>query len=322
MIAPASIDITQLPGSAITLAGAMPGPKLVVCGCVHGNEIIGKQVLDALLQHLNPQEICGSITLILGNPAAYARGVRYVDEDLNRLWSQERVARAGNAEPLRRHTEEARVLELLPYLEGAEYALDIHATVQPTPHAFVYCAPTPAHRALARCFEVPYILSPAPEFSAPSMSFCLDNYVDAQRGVGLTLEAGWLQEEGLFAATYTGVVRALMQVGSASAEVAALLLRRAEVGDAYAQSLHTGSASAATEPVELEVYEEIIAQTAEFRFVEPVENFHRVPAGSVFAYDGAAAQRVQCDSYIIFPKASLAPGKEAGYLARKVIADV
>jgi succinylglutamate desuccinylase len=72
------------------------GPLLVVIGAMHGNEPAGVLALDTIFTLLNEEErlypdfvFNGSIMGIVGNLAAYEQGTRYVNEDLNRYWTEE-----------------------------------------------------------------------------------------------------------------------------------------------------------------------------------------------------------------------------------------
>jgi len=106
----------------------VPGRDVLVTALVHGNELCGAWALLALLQHgVRPQR--GALTLAFCNlaafdtfePDAHARS-RCVDQDLNRLWGA-MPWRADGA----RTQEQRRVLELLPFVERADWLLDLHS---------------------------------------------------------------------------------------------------------------------------------------------------------------------------------------------------
>ncbi len=72
------------------------GRVVAITGGVHGNEPAGvaaiERVLDAVDHHRTP--IRGRLVGLRGNPVALARGERFIDSDLNRIWTEERLARA------------------------------------------------------------------------------------------------------------------------------------------------------------------------------------------------------------------------------------
>lgn len=69
------------------------GPLLFISAGIHGNEPSGvialKKVFD-ILERERP-EISGKLIGIYGNKTALEKGVRYIDEDLNRTWTEKNV---------------------------------------------------------------------------------------------------------------------------------------------------------------------------------------------------------------------------------------
>jgi predicted deacylase len=113
-----------------TYSAHTPGPHVLVTALVHGNELCGAwALLYALQVGLRPRR--GSLSLAFCNLAAFdsfdarqADASRYLDEDLNRVWGpglQERP-------PSR---EQKRALELLPFIERADWLLDLHSMHEP-----------------------------------------------------------------------------------------------------------------------------------------------------------------------------------------------
>jgi hypothetical protein len=109
--------------------GPEPGPRVAVTALIHGNELCGAWALSELLQVLDAGARLrrGRLTLALCNLRAFARfdaadphASRFVEEDLNRQWSPERLADGSSA-------ERRRAAELRPWLEGADFLLDLHS---------------------------------------------------------------------------------------------------------------------------------------------------------------------------------------------------
>ena len=111
-----------------------PGPKLMVMALTHGNEICGALALRWLFgQPLVIQK--GQLTLAFANVAAFERfdpavphASRCVDEDLNRVWADAVLDGPRDSVELRR----ARALR--PFVDQADWLLDIHSMSEP-------CAP-------------------------------------------------------------------------------------------------------------------------------------------------------------------------------------
>ena len=78
---------------ATTLDSGRAGPHVLITALVHGNELCGAIALDFLFK-ANLEPVRGRVTLAFANVAAYAQfdpqrptTSRFIDEDLNRVWS-------------------------------------------------------------------------------------------------------------------------------------------------------------------------------------------------------------------------------------------
>ena len=111
----------------------LPGRHVMLTALVHGNELCGAWALKGLLEAgLRPQH--GRLTLAFCNLEAFDRfdlanpdAARFVDEDLNRQWSDARINVADSS-------ERRRAAQLRPYVARADWLLDIHSMHEP-------CAP-------------------------------------------------------------------------------------------------------------------------------------------------------------------------------------
>lgn len=106
-----------------------PGPRVAITALIHGNELCGAWAVSQLLALLDAgaQLRRGQLTLAFCNlraferfDAAHPHASRFVEEDLNRQWSPERLASGSTA-------ERRRAAELRPWLEEADYLLDLHS---------------------------------------------------------------------------------------------------------------------------------------------------------------------------------------------------
>lgn len=111
-----------------------PGPNVVIQALTHGNEFCGSMALRYLFEN-NIRPDMGSLSLIFGNVEAAARWdtsdpnkSRYVDEDFNRVWSDDALNSSRDSVELK------RARELVPFIDQADYLLDIHSMHEP-------CAP-------------------------------------------------------------------------------------------------------------------------------------------------------------------------------------
>lgn len=103
----------------------LPGKHVMLTALVHGNELCGAWALKGLLEaELRPQH--GRLTLAFCNLEAFDRfnpanpdAARFVDEDLNRQWSDARI-NVGDS------SERRRAAQLRPYVARADWLLDSH----------------------------------------------------------------------------------------------------------------------------------------------------------------------------------------------------
>ncbi len=107
-------------------AGLLPGPKLIVLGAVHGNEICGTQAIARVIREIETSAIPierGVLTLVpVTNPLAYEKGRRQGDRNLNRNLGV-------SAQP---QDYEDRVANVLcPLLAANDVLLDLHSFQAP-----------------------------------------------------------------------------------------------------------------------------------------------------------------------------------------------
>ena len=110
-----------------TFDSGKPGPDAMINAVIHGNELCGAIALDYLMkQEIRPTR--GKLTLAFVNPEAYLAfdpanptKTRFVDEDMNRVWTQERLNGSDSSVELR------RARELRPLYDRVERLLDIHS---------------------------------------------------------------------------------------------------------------------------------------------------------------------------------------------------
>ena len=103
-----------------------PGRHVLISALVHGNELCGAWALKGLLE-AGIRPTAGKLTLVFANLAAFDRfdeanhdASRFVDEDMNRQWMDERIAQP--------HTlERQRVAALAPWVRQGDWLLDLHS---------------------------------------------------------------------------------------------------------------------------------------------------------------------------------------------------
>jgi predicted deacylase len=132
----------------------LPGPHVLLLSLVHGNEFAGAIVLDQLLR-AKFRPLRGRITFGFANLAAFDQfdpanptASRYVDQDLNRVWTQKLLAGPE------RGIELDRARAMRPLLESADILLDLHSMLW-LGEPLILSGPTRQGQALATALGTP-----------------------------------------------------------------------------------------------------------------------------------------------------------------------
>lgn len=285
---------TGIPGVWGFDSGA-PGPHAVIASLVHGNEFAGAAVLARWLR-AGPRPIRGRLTLVFANLEAFRRFdpadptlSRYVDEDLNRLWSPAILDGGRDSQEARR----ARALR--PVVESADALLDLHSMLWPSDPVLIASRPAPS-RALGLAMGAPGILlldDPHPEGAR-----IIDHRVFTAPG---THRAALLAEAGLHWEPGTEAV----------AEAFALRFLRA-------LDIVPGVVGPGRGPV-WSVTHGLSAASRRFVFAQPWRGGTVIPrAGTLIARDGEAEIRTPHDDcMLVMPSPRVMRGHVAVRLARR-----
>ncbi len=138
-----------------TYDSGVPGPHVMVNALTHGNEVCGAiAVGDLLALGIRPRR--GRLTLAFANVEAYLRfdpahpdASRFVDQDLNRVWTAAILDDAA-----RDSSELRRARQLRPVLDTVDVLLDLHSMHERCAPLSV-CGPLDKGIALARRLGTP-----------------------------------------------------------------------------------------------------------------------------------------------------------------------
>ncbi|MCY2961002.1 MAG: succinylglutamate desuccinylase/aspartoacylase family protein [Planctomycetota bacterium] len=173
--------------------GERGGPLVLVTVGIHGNEPAGLHAMRRVLRDLGRHDVAlrGRLAAFVGNRAGLARNVRYVDEDMNRLWTHGRIAEMRRADPVRDSVERGEQRELIDLLEaelgaadGGVTHLDLHSTSGDGPPFTIVSGPA-ASRVAAERFGVPTLLG-----LDPLIAGTLIEYVGSLGHPAVVLEGG------------------------------------------------------------------------------------------------------------------------------------
>jgi hypothetical protein len=172
----ASIEVDRIIGH---IHGSEPGPVNIFLGGIHGNEPAGifalKEVLDSLAER--KVVVKGSIYAISGNLSALEKGLRYHKEDLNRLWTAERIKvltkgklSDDSADELEQIAIYQTIMEIMEENEGPFYFTDLHTTSSHT-IPFITLNDTMLNRRFTLNYPVPLILGIEEYLNGPVLSY-------------------------------------------------------------------------------------------------------------------------------------------------------
>lgn len=277
------------------LEGPAPGPTVMINALTHGNEICGALAVDFLLRQ-GPPVRRGTLILGFANVAAFENfdannptASRFVNEDFNRIWSTAILDGAGDS------VERRRARALRPFVEAADYLLDIHSMQQ-------------AGEPLLLAGMAASSLELARRLGYPSIVICdrghqsgvrLRDYGAFATGekAALLVECGqhWSGETGRVA--IETALRFLLALGTVDeGDVAGDLPRRP-----------------VTAPTVIEVTDRVTITSERFRFARDFANLTRIAkAGTLIARDGGARVETPYDDCIlVMPSKHLPPGQTA-----------
>jgi len=186
---------TQIGGHLIaSIRGAQSGPALIVLGGIHGNEPAGTLAAHRVVAALEERRSClrGEVILLAGNTLALHRGVRYIDADLNRVWTGANIQAIKSGKPLHQQiSERLEQRELLAELDSAFarahheiFFMDLHTT-SAAGKPFATVGDTLRNRSFALNFPVTIVLGLEEQIDGTLLE-----YVNNLGVITMGLEAG------------------------------------------------------------------------------------------------------------------------------------
>ena len=249
-----------------------PGRHVMINALTHGNEVCGAIVVGELLESgLRPRR--GRLTLSFANVEAYQRfdpdspdKSRFVDQDLNRVWSESLLD-----DPTQSSIELNRARELRPIVDTVDLLLDVHSMHEKS-SPLSLAGPLDKGVALARAV------------GSPSTIVRDAGHTDGKR----------LRDYGAFGDDQSGKGALLIECGQHWERRAPLVARDCvgrflrHAGIVESDDLPRGWISKSeTMPEVIQVTGAVVASSEDFHFAEEYTGLEVIPeAGSVIAWDG------------------------------------
>ena len=272
----------------------LPGRHVMLSALVHGNEVCGAWALKGLLEaEVRPQH--GRLTLAFCNLEAFDRFdpanpevSRFVDEDLNRQWTDARI-NVGDS------SERRRAAQLRPYVARADWLLDIHSMHEPQSTPLLLMGTHSRNLALARALHNPeHVVMDAGQTDG---GVRMRDYgrvglpdVDAPGTRSLLIECGFYGELASRDVAQDQCLRFLALSGVVEEEELERLLPGWKLPDAPRQWA-------------LEVSETVVARSSAFRFHGPCTSLQVIEkAGTVIGdNDGRPVATPHDDCVLVMP---------------------
>jgi predicted deacylase len=268
------------------------GADILISALVHGNEYAGAIALCDFLSLLKYGQLklrTGRITALFANvagfhsfDAAQPDASRFVDQDLNRVWSTEKLDGAEQSSEL------ARAREIRPYVERATHLLDLHTMHEP-------CEPLLMTGPLKRNIEFAkqlgglgqIVIDTGHQDGVRMRDFDAFGQADGQK-IALLLEAGQHWKKASVHASRDVLLRFLLNCGSISMD------------DVTHAGIEAWLSQDRAAPAPVRVTHAVVAQSMSFEFAGPYtgnEVFEH--AGSVIAHDNGQAITTPYDSCVL-----------------------
>ncbi len=289
-----------------TFDSGVSGPHVLVTALTHGNEICGAIALDRLFRAgLRPRR--GMLTLAFDNVAAYRSFdprypvvSRFVDEDFNRLWDE------ATLDGPRQSTELARARTLRPFVDAADFLLDIHS-MQYATAPLMLAGTLDRSVALARQVGIPELIMCDAGHAAGKRMRDYGPFGDpASTKTALLIEAGQHWQNRAAEVATDVMLRFLIAVGALTRDDAAPIA--GPDFDAHPQQRI------------IEVTEAVTIASDKFEFVDDFRGLEVLsPKGTLIGRDNGREVRTPYDDCVlIMPSRRLAKGHTAVRLGRFV----
>ncbi|WP_341918383.1 succinylglutamate desuccinylase/aspartoacylase family protein [Polaromonas sp. YR568] len=309
-----------------TFHGLAPGPKLLVLGAVHGNEVCGAKAITQLLQDIDNGQLNierGTVTFVpVTNPLAYQLKQRTGDRNLNRNMAPSAIPQDF----------EDRIANVLcPLLDAHDVLLDLHSfhtggapfvmigpqnnngTLEPFSQAeaemqLALCTGAPRivegwldtyARGVSRRAAAPPVAGAARALTLainPNYGVGTTEYMRSRGGYGVTLECGQHDDPQGVQVARNAILQTLALLGMVSQPMEAStaerkILRLVDVTDRE----HAGDS-----------------------FSREWRSFDAVQAGELIGMRHSGEEvKAPHDGFVVFPNPRAEPGQEWFYMARR-----
>ncbi len=273
--------------------GDAGGPTLIIVGSVHGNEPAGVKSLLQVAKQMSSviDEIKGRIYFVAGNTRALPRGVRFIDRDLNRTWTQQNLAIVGTHESFKTSEcqELAEIDQLLDSIlitaKSEVYVLDLHST-SARGEPFATVGDTLRNREFARKFPVTILLGIEEQLEGTMLE-----YLNNTGAVTFGFEGGNHTSDETVANHAALIWLAMANTG---------ILTEKDIPDIETHRKRLAAGKRRSRVIEVR-YREAIKESDEFEMNPGFNNFDAITKGQVLAKNRFGPIRATESGLILMP---------------------
>lgn len=278
--------------------------RLLLSAGIHGDETLPIELLAQLLDELAdaPDQLAVDLMLVIGNPDAVARGKRFIDTDLNRLFRLQ-ADTSQSVEARRAQKIMQATADFFDTADANRWHLDLHAAIRPS-HVAAFAV--------------------VPEAIDAGHKHALLGWL-GMAGIGaVILNPNPATTYSAHTARRFGAASATVELGRVGALGSNDLHRFDAARVALASVLRDGEFAGDAPPPIFQVSQELIKRSDAFRFAfdRDTANFTALQPGQLIAEDGDIAYRVGAETeYVVFPNPDVQPGQRAGLMVVRSAAD-
>ena len=291
-----------------TFAGHDNNKVLFIIGAIHGNEPAGVIAWKRFMKIFGKSkfQLNGLVVAFIGNDEAYKKNVRFIAEDMNRLFASENVWILGNNKKL--HAEEKAVYKISESIKQILTArakelntsceailLDIHTT---SAQSIPFCVVTSdfASNFWTDTLGVPVIHGLDKKMGSNSLISFFNPENLGLKTHALIVEAGQHASADAVDFAYQCIIKTMRVFDLMNEETASKFLFRAENMD----SAHQTSDSETPAALEL-IYRHALKPEDIFEMQPNFKNFDRVTTQTLLAHQNGKPIYSPLDAYLLMP---------------------
>jgi succinylglutamate desuccinylase len=139
-------------------------PTILFFCCIHGNEKAGYLALKSFFENISKHKslVKGNVYGIFGNKEAFLHEIRFLDKDLNRIWTKSHIKASTQQHQVSEYHELVdiyhQLYDILSKNKSTVYSVDLHTTSGPT-KPFIVMNDALKSRAFVRNLGYPVIFN-------------------------------------------------------------------------------------------------------------------------------------------------------------------